>query len=89
MLEIIVRGDLVEQNLVLKLGQALKQRNLKADFSATIVVPPFRKAIRRKYPSLGIFYATVNLDHLFKFNALLEEVVSRENCELVSTHQLL
>ena len=88
MVEIIVRGDLVVQNLVLKLGQALKRSNLKADFSATIVVPPFQKATARKYPSLGIFYAMVNLEDIFRFNSLLNDVVCQESCELVSMHQL-
>ena len=88
MVEIVVRGNLVVQNLVLKLGQALKRSNLKADFSATIVVPPFQEAVARKYPSLGIFYATVNLEDVFRFNSLLQDVVCQENCELVSMNQL-
>ena len=88
MVEIVVRGDLVEQNLVLRLGQALKREKLKADFSATIVVPPFQKATERKYPSLGVIYAMVNLEDIFKFTSLLEDVVCKENCELVSMHQL-
>lgn len=88
MVEVIVRGNLVEQNLVLKLGQALKQSNLKADFSATIVVPPFQKAVARKYPSLGVFYAMVDLEDIFRFNSLLQDVFCQENCELVSMHQL-
>ena len=88
MVEIIIRGDLVERNLVLKLGQALKRLDLKADFSATIVVPPFQKAVERKYPSLAIFYAMVNLEDIFKFDSLLQDVICQESCELVSMHQL-
>ncbi len=87
-LEVIVRGNLVERNLVLRLGQALKDSKLRADFSASIIVPPFQKAVSKKYPSLGIFYAMVDLEDIFRFQTLLKNLCCEENCELISIHEL-
>ncbi|MFP3984931.1 MAG: hypothetical protein ACLFU9_03060 [Candidatus Bathyarchaeia archaeon] len=87
-LEVIVRGDLIERNLVLKLGQALKDSKLSADFSASIVVPPFQKAVEKKYPSLGIFYVMVDLEDVFQFEALLKDLCCEGNCELISILEL-
>lgn len=87
-LEVIVRGDLVERNLVLQLGNALKDSKLRADFSASIIVPPFQKAVAKKYPSLGVFYIMVDLEDVFQFETLLKTLCCEGNCELVSIHEL-
>jgi len=34
-LEVIIRGDIIEQNLVLKLGRKLRETKLRADFTAS------------------------------------------------------
>ena len=35
--EIIVRGDIIEKNIILKLGEKLKVSKLRADFSSSVV----------------------------------------------------
>ncbi|MCD6263655.1 hypothetical protein DRO56_03120 [Candidatus Bathyarchaeota archaeon] len=83
-LEIVVRGDIIEKNLILMLAEALRDSKLRADFSSNIVVPPFLKAVERRYPSLAVLYATVDIEDLFKFRALIEELCEREECCLIS-----
>jgi len=87
-IEVIIRGDLVERNLVLKLGHALKNSKLRADFSASIIVPPFQKAVAKRYPSLGVFYIMVDLEDIFQFETLLRSLCCEENCELISIQEL-
>ncbi|MEM2102977.1 MAG: hypothetical protein QXM22_05645 [Candidatus Bathyarchaeia archaeon] len=87
-LEVIIRGDLVQRNLILKLGEALSESKFKADFSASIVVPPFQKAVAKHYPSLGVLYVMVDLEDKFNFERMLSELCKAESCEIVSIREL-
>lgn len=86
-LEVIIRGDLIEKNIVLKLGQMLSQTNLRADFSASIVIPPFIKAVEKRYPSVCVLHVTVDREDRFQFEKLLKECTCVEGCEVVSIHE--
>ncbi len=55
--EIIVRGDIIEKNIILKLANRLRDSKLRADFNASIAVPPFLVASEKRYPSLAVLYA--------------------------------
>lgn len=87
-LEVIIRGDLIERNILLKLGQALADSKLRADFSASIIVPPFQKAMVKRYPSLGVLHVVVDIEDLFQFEALLKELLCVEKCEVASIREL-
>lgn len=87
-LEILVRGDIIERNIILKLASRLKDSKLRADFSSTIAVPPFLKAVERRYPSLAVFYATVDIEDLFQFKALMESICREEECSILSCTEL-
>ncbi|MEM2440680.1 MAG: hypothetical protein QW493_05660 [Candidatus Bathyarchaeia archaeon] len=87
-LEIIVRGDIIERNIVLKLGRKLGETKLRADFSASIVVPPFIKAVEKRYPSICVLHMTVDVEDKFQVEKLLKEVMCAENCEIISIHEL-
>jgi hypothetical protein len=87
-LEVVIRGDLIERNVLLKLGRALADSKLRADFSASIIVPPFQKAMIKRYPSLGVLHVVVEIEDLFRFEALLKELLSEEKCEITSIREL-
>ncbi len=87
-LEVVIRGDLIERNILLKLGKALTDSKLKADFSASIIVPPFQRAIVKRYPSLGVLYVVVDIEDLFRFEGLLKELLCGEKCEIASVKEL-
>lgn len=86
--EIVIRGDIVEKNLLLKLADMLKASELRADFSSNVTVPPFLVAVEKHYPSLAVLYATVDLEDLFQFKALVEELCRSETCEIISCKEL-
>ncbi len=87
--EIIIRGDIIERNIILKLVERLRESGLRADFSSSsIAVPPFLKAVEKRYPSLAVLYATVDLEDLFSFKALVEELCSQEECTILSFKEL-
>ncbi|UCH57245.1 MAG: hypothetical protein JSV18_07920 [Candidatus Bathyarchaeota archaeon] len=86
--EIVVRGDIVEKNLILKLANRLKESNLRADFSSSVTVPPFLKAVERRYPSLAVLYGTVDIEDLFQFKALVESLCCDEECAIISFEEL-
>jgi len=86
-LEVIIRGDVIEQNLVLKLGRKLGETKLRADFTASIVVPPFLKAVEKRHPSICVLHVTVDIEDKFQFERLLKEFVCAENCEIVSIRE--
>lgn len=48
--EIVVRGEIVEKNLILKFANRLRDSKIRADFSSTIAVPPFLEAVEKRYP---------------------------------------
>lgn len=82
--EIVVRGDIVEKNLILKLANKLKESKLRADFSSSVAVPPFLKAVEKHYPSLAVLYGTVDLEDLFQFKSLVEDLCREEGCPIIS-----
>ena len=86
--EIIVRGDIIEKNIILTLAEKLKRSRLRADFSSSIAVPPFLMAVEKRYPSIAVLYGTVDLEDLFQFKALIETVCSEEDCSMVSFTEL-
>jgi len=83
-LEVIIRGHIIEDNIILRLAEELQASGLQADFSSNIVVPPFLKAVEKHYQSLGILYATVDLEDLFKFKSLIKELCKKHECSLIS-----
>jgi hypothetical protein len=85
--EIVFRGDIIERNIVLKLGEILRKTKVRADFTASIVVPPFLKAVEKRYPSICVLYATIHLADKFEFEKLLKDFLSAENCHLISIHE--
>lgn len=40
-LEIVIRGDIIEKNIILRLAETLRASGLRADFSSNIVVHLF------------------------------------------------
>lgn len=78
----------MEKNIVLKLGQMLSETNLRADFSAAIVIPPFIKAVEKRYPSVCVLHVTVDREDRFQFEKILKECACEESCEVVSIHEL-
>lgn len=83
-LEVIIRGDVIERNIVLKIGEMLRKTKLRADFSASIVVPPILKAVEKRYPSVCVLHVTVDMEDKFQFEKLLKDRVCAEGCEVVS-----
>lgn len=86
--EIIVRGDIVEKNIILELANRLKDSKLRADFSSSIAVPPFLVAAEKRYPSLAVLYGTVDLEDLFQFKALVAELCCDMECKIISFTEL-
>lgn len=86
--EILVRGDIIEKNIILKLANRLEASKLRADFSSSIAVPPFLKAVERHYPSLAVLYAAVDIEDLFQFKALIQELCHEEKCNILSFTEL-
>ena len=86
--EVIVRGDIIERNIIVKLGDRLRDSKLRADFNASIAVPPFLQASAKHYPSLAVLYGAVDLEDLFHFKAMLEDFCSEEECEIISFKEL-
>jgi len=86
--EIVLRGDIIEKNVIKKLGMKLRDSNLKADFSSNISVPPYVKASKRNLPSLAVLYGTVEIEDLFLFKSLVEKTCNAEQVEIVSIMEL-
>jgi len=87
-LEVIIRGDIVEKNIVLKLGKMLSETDLRADFNASVVIPPFIKAVEKRYPSVCVMHVTLDREDRFSFEKLLKECICKEGCEIVSICEL-
>lgn len=87
-LEVIIRGDVIERNIVLKLGKKLGETKLRADFSASIVVPPFLKAVEKRHPSICVLYMTVDIEDKFQVEKLLKDFLCAENCEIISIREM-
>lgn len=86
--EIIVRGDIIERNIILKLANRLRDSKLRADFNASIAVPPFLVASEKHYPSLAVLYGAVDIEDLFQFKAMFEDLCCEEECEIISFTEL-
>jgi len=87
-IEIIIRGDLMLRQVVMKIGESLQEANLEADFSSTIVVPPWRMATKLQYPSLAVLHAEVSAKDVYRFEALLKELLEQEQCHIISMNKL-
>lgn len=86
--EIIIRGDLLLRQIIMKIGEQLLDTDIEADFSSTIVIPPWRMAVKLQYPSLGVLHAEVDAKDIYKFEALLKELLEQEKCQLISMNKL-
>ena len=53
-----------------------------------MAVPPFLVAAEKKYPSLAVLYATLDLEHIFTTRKLLVDLAEEEDLELISFKQL-
>ncbi|MFX1475521.1 MAG: hypothetical protein ACFFCO_08630 [Promethearchaeota archaeon] len=87
-IEIIIRGDLLLRNVISKLGEQLASSDMDADFSATLVVPPFRMALKLQHPSLAVLHALVNAKDVYRFESMFREILERENCQIITFDQL-
>ena len=45
-------------------------------------------AVEKRYPSIAVLYGTVDLENIFQFKALIEDVCSEESCSMVSFTEL-
>ncbi|MFW9986515.1 MAG: hypothetical protein ACFFDJ_08135 [Candidatus Odinarchaeota archaeon] len=86
--EIIIRGDLLLRQIIMKIGEQLLDTSIEADFSSTIVIPPWRMAVKLQYPSLGVLHAEVDAKDMYKFEALMKELLEQEKCQLISMDKL-
>jgi hypothetical protein len=94
----IVRGDILDNNVLRKFALKLKvlrkfalklkEQSFTIDFTSSVAVPPFLVAAEKKYPSLAVLYATLNLEHIFTTRKLLVELAEEEDLEIISFKQL-
>ncbi|MFX1510870.1 MAG: hypothetical protein ACFFBR_11255 [Promethearchaeota archaeon] len=86
--EIVIRGDLMLRQIIRKIGEQLAETDIDADFSSTIVVPPWRMATKLQHPSLGVLHAQVTAKDVFHFEALLKQLLEQEQCQLIALNKL-
>ena len=86
--EMIVRGDIIDNNVLRKFAMKLKEQSYTIDFTSSIAVPPFLVAAEKKYPSLAVLYATLDLENIFATRKLLVELAEEEDLELITFRQL-
>jgi hypothetical protein len=86
--EIIIRGDLMLRQIIRKIGEKLLETDLEADFSSTIVVPPWRMATKLQYPSLAVLHVEVSAKDIFRFEGVLQELLEAEKCQLIALNKL-
>jgi hypothetical protein len=87
-IEMIVRGDIIEKDVLRKFADKLRQQRFVADFTSTVAVPPFLVASERHYPSLAVLYGTVELENIFEMKNLIDQLASEENLDIISFKQL-
>ena len=87
-IEIIIRGDIIDNNVLRKFASKLKDQKYTADFTTSVTIPPFLVASEKHYPSLAVLYTMVDLEHLFHVRKLLNELVEEEKLEIISFKQL-
>jgi hypothetical protein len=86
--EIIIRGDILDNNVLMKFASKLKEQKFIADFTTSVAVPPFLVAREKHYPSLAVMYTMLELENVFTLKKLLDELVEEENLEIISFKQL-
>ena len=86
--EIVIRGDIIDNNVLRKFAFKLKKQRFTADFTTSVAVPPFLVASEKHYPSLAVLYTMVELENMFQLKKLLDELVEEEKLEIISFKQL-
>lgn len=76
------------RQVIRKIGERLQETGMEADFSSTIVVPPWRMATKLQYPSLAVLHAEVDSKDVFHFETFLKELLEQEQCHLISLNKL-
>ena len=87
-LEVILRGHIVEQDILPKIGELIKEEKLKVDFTSTVAVPPFAKSYSKRFESTAILYATIDLEDRFKFDQILKKVTEEETIHILSIREM-
>ena len=86
--EIIVRGDIIENNILAKFASKLKEQKFTVDFVTSVAVPPFLVASEKHYPSLAVMYTMVDLENKFQLKKVLDELTEEEKLDIISFKQL-
>jgi hypothetical protein len=86
--EIVVRGDIIENNILVKFAKKLEKQKYRADFTTSVAVPPFLVASEKHYPSLAVMYSLIELENIFLLKKLVDELALEENLEIISFKQL-
>jgi hypothetical protein len=86
--EIIIRGDIIENNVLIKFADMLRAQKFHADFTSSVAIPPFLVASEKKYPSLAVLYGQVEIEYIFQLKRLLEELAEIEKLEIITFKQL-
>ena len=86
--EIIIRGDIIDNNVLKKFASKLKEQKFTVDFTTSVAVPPFLVASEKHYPSLAVMYTMVDLENKFTLKKLLDELVEEESLDIISFKQL-
>jgi hypothetical protein len=86
--EIIIRGDIIENNVLKKFATKLKEQKFTVDFTTSVAVPPFLVASEKRYPSLAVMYTMVDLENKFQLKKVLDELVEEEKLDIISFKQL-
>ncbi|MBD3173462.1 hypothetical protein GF326_13450 [Candidatus Bathyarchaeota archaeon] len=87
-IEIIVRGNIIDKNILRKFASKLKEQKFTTDFTTSVAVPPFLVASEKNYPSLAVMYVMVNLENIFQVKKQLNELAEEEKLEIISFKQL-
>ena len=82
--EMIIRGDIIDNNILVKIATCLKEKKINADFSSTIAVPPYLIASEKRYPSIAALYGLVTNEDIFNYMNAIEKVCIKESCEVLS-----
>jgi hypothetical protein len=86
--EIVVRGDIIDNIILRKFANKLKNQKFTVDFTTSVAVPPFMVAAEKNYPSLAVMYLMVDLENIFDVKNLLDELAQEEKLEIISYKQL-
>ena len=86
--EIVVRGDIIDNIILRKFANKLKNQKFTVDFTTSVAVPPFMVAAEKNYPSLAVMYLMVDLENIFDVKRLLDELAQEERLEIISYQQL-